>query len=200
MGRKGFTLIELLVVIAIIAILAAILFPVFAKAREKARQTSCLSNCRQLGTAILSYAQDYDEGLIPYAWGGSGEPPMWYNMLEPYLKNTQILHCPSQAGLAANAYSYGVYRNLGALVVPSSLWCLADLKNPSTSAALMDTRRNDNEAISINCFYPPPTIGNGSYGCMSDRHNGGANITFFDGHAKWLSRTSAWGSTTLYVY
>ncbi|MEN6404264.1 MAG: prepilin-type N-terminal cleavage/methylation domain-containing protein, partial [Armatimonadia bacterium] len=61
--KRGFTLIELLVVIAIIAILAAILFPVFAKAREKARQTSCLNNCKQLGTAIVQYCQDYDERM-----------------------------------------------------------------------------------------------------------------------------------------
>jgi len=63
--KRGFTLIELLVVIAIIAILAAILFPVFAQAREKARAISCLSNCKQMGTAVLMYAQDYDESIVP---------------------------------------------------------------------------------------------------------------------------------------
>ena len=72
--KRGFTLIELLVVIAIIAILAAILFPVFAKAREKARQTSCLSNLRQIGTAILSYAQDNDE-QYPFGENFAGAPP-----------------------------------------------------------------------------------------------------------------------------
>jgi prepilin-type N-terminal cleavage/methylation domain-containing protein/prepilin-type processing-associated H-X9-DG protein len=107
---RGFTLIELLVVIAIIAILAAILFPVFAKAREKARQTSCLSNTRQMTTACLSYAQDYDEKL-PFAtpgcvavsalpgggWSGGNSPATnpWWVAIDPYQKNAQILICPS---------------------------------------------------------------------------------------------------------
>lgn len=98
--RIGFTLIELLVVIAIIAILAAILFPVFAKAREKARQTSCLSNTRQLATAVLSYSQDYDETFpvaCPDWWwsGGNGQPHCWSEAIQPYMKNIQILRCPS---------------------------------------------------------------------------------------------------------
>src|SRR5437867_2887380 len=102
MRRTGFTLIELLVVIAIIAILAAILFPVFAQAREKARSVSCLSNMKQLGTAQQMYLQDYDgafEELIP---GGAlgfagkvGEPSMWMGTLQPYIKNVTIFRCPS---------------------------------------------------------------------------------------------------------
>ncbi len=89
--RKGFTLIELLVVIAIIAILAAILFPVFARAREKARQTSCLSNVKEIALGALMYAQDYDEKLGIYDWQAWR---MWV-VTQPYLKNTQILVCPS---------------------------------------------------------------------------------------------------------
>lgn len=100
--KKGFTLIELLVVIAIIAILAAILFPVFAKAREKARQASCLSNTRQLGIALISYIQDNDETGMAHA---AFNPTLyWPSMLIPYMKNTQILNCPS-----SNTGRYPVY-------------------------------------------------------------------------------------------
>src|SRR6202008_1566765 len=83
-GARGFTLIELLVVIVIIAILAAILFPVFAQAREKARQTSCLSNCKQWGTAIRMYLQDWDD-LYPLAWNDRGENG-YDTALFPYIK------------------------------------------------------------------------------------------------------------------
>jgi prepilin-type N-terminal cleavage/methylation domain-containing protein len=95
--RRGFTLIELLVVIAIIAILAAILFPVFARAREQARKTTCLNNLRQIGTAILMYAQDYDERLPPQAVGA--QPSLaafgWADLIYPYVKNEKVFDDPS---------------------------------------------------------------------------------------------------------
>jgi prepilin-type N-terminal cleavage/methylation domain-containing protein len=98
--RRGFTLIELLVVIAIIAILAAILFPVFAQAREKARQTSCLSNLKQLGAAMIMYGQDYD-GLFPPVVGRPSRQVTdyyqmsWMSIILPYTKNQGIFICPS---------------------------------------------------------------------------------------------------------
>src|SRR5437660_1714053 len=103
MSRKsGFTLIELLVVIAIIAILAAILFPVFAQAREMARATICLSNTKQIALGQLMYSQDYDETIIPWCVVNRSvydisvqEPACWVNLIQPYIKNKQILFCPS---------------------------------------------------------------------------------------------------------
>jgi prepilin-type N-terminal cleavage/methylation domain-containing protein/prepilin-type processing-associated H-X9-DG protein len=107
--RRGFTLIELLVVIAVIALLAAIVFPVFAQVREKGRQTTCLSNCRQIGMAQMLYLQDYDETLLPAQMAtdqprqpNSADPFLrwanwrtWTQLIEPYLKDTRVLYCPS---------------------------------------------------------------------------------------------------------
>ncbi len=94
--RSGFTLIELLVVIAIIAILAAILFPVFAQAREKARQASCMSNLRQYATATLMYTQDYDELFPQSAYFGGTCVALFYGLVQPYVKNDQITRCPTE--------------------------------------------------------------------------------------------------------
>ena len=124
MSRRGFTLIELLVVIAIIALLAAILFPVFAKAREKARQTQCLSNIKQLALAVLMYANDHDEFLPPTVHGTPSDPAIpllaecanmpgsspinwnrcwnWVNGVYPYIRNRGLYACPSYAGNYTN--------------------------------------------------------------------------------------------------
>jgi prepilin-type N-terminal cleavage/methylation domain-containing protein/prepilin-type processing-associated H-X9-DG protein len=95
-SNRAFTLIELLVVIAIIAILAAILFPVFAQAREQARKTSCLSNLNQMGKSVAMYVQDYDE-RFPMVYGGFGNVARAaeYLLLYPYIKNVQVWQCPS---------------------------------------------------------------------------------------------------------
>ena len=96
-NRRGFTLIELLVVIAIIAILAAILFPVFARARENARRTSCSSNLKQIGLGILQYVQDYDE-TMPGHNMRAPQNQYWMDIVQPYVKSSQLFVCPSHSG------------------------------------------------------------------------------------------------------
>ncbi|RYG54847.1 DUF1559 domain-containing protein, partial [bacterium] len=99
--RRAFTLIELLVVIAIIAILAAILFPVFGRARENARRSSCQSNLKQIGLGIMQYTQDYDENFplsLSLSNSVTSNPPVgWADSIQPYLKSTQIYQCPSDS-------------------------------------------------------------------------------------------------------
>ncbi|MCC6730766.1 MAG: DUF1559 domain-containing protein [Chthonomonadales bacterium] len=143
MNRRGFTLIELLVVIAIIAILAAILFPVFAQAREKARQASCLSNSKQVSLAVAMYTQDYDE-ILPFAQPGGWQwTQTWLVNVQPYIKSFQVYRCPSDGnarfywntpGDSGPAYSYpgngvvcwdwrgGGWKIIGVLSARQSWW------------------------------------------------------------------------------
>lgn len=182
--QRGFTLIELLVVIAIIAILAAILFPVFARAREKARQTSCLSNVKQIALAGLMYAQDWEESLCPYYLDGAYEYKngtyggMWYKLLEPYLRNEQILACPSYGyRRPPNTYDdhtsgYGWNRHI---TVDDSL---STVEYPSESLMLADAGGSGNYRVYAVVY---------ETAYIDQRHNGGANVGFVDGHAKWYS-------------
>jgi len=134
-------------VIAIIAILAAILFPVFAKAREKARQASCLSNVRQLGVAILSYIQDNDE-YLPHR---QGPGMVWiYYQIDPYIKNAQCRICPSLNN-TSQGYSYGFnWRHCCCDTVAAGWWgkdCnLAQYKTPAETLMLADTTNSQNGA------------------------------------------------------
>ena len=194
--KRGFTLIELLVVIAIIAILAAILFPVFARAREKARQTSCLNNVKQLTLGILMYAQDYDEALPHYSnfrnytsgsWGVRNST--WYYNIYPYVKNTQAYVCPSYANYSVG-YAWNIdyigYASSSSVRVPPTK--LADIVDASNTLLLLDC------AAYSGMYKPNRWILNpGSYAYLYDlylpwvqAHNGGANVGFADGHAKWI--------------
>ena len=205
MSRRGFTLIELLVVIAIIAILAAILFPVFAKAREKARQATCLSNIRQMTTAILSYAQDYDEHL-PFRWWRQS-PSFglnWDTAIYPYVKNSQLFVCPSAGGKGAYDFTYG-YQNaylsnlsLGAVQKPAEcIMVCGDVAMAYNNGASYYDRHIDAPSVFNNPPTPPPDEVNGiplttdpQYGQRPRPvHNGGCNLGFCDGHAKWMTTT-----------
>jgi prepilin-type N-terminal cleavage/methylation domain-containing protein/prepilin-type processing-associated H-X9-DG protein len=193
--RRGFTLIELLVVIAIIAILAAILFPVFAKAREKARQTSCLSNEKQLSLAQLMYAQDYDETLTGRMF--------WPRLLEPYVKNRQLFGCPSWGSpvdLTVQAYcqtQYGAYPMLRGLKGGYCVACgttgstgraLAFASMPAESVWLIESNPSTSPTSASGCTsHSNPTKACADGPRPATRHNDGCNAGFLDGHAKWAS-------------
>ena len=187
MRRNGFTLIELLVVIAIIAILAAILFPVFARAREKARQTNCLSNLKQLELGMIMYAQDYDErhtysGLPtpapaapggPYASSGCGNHYWWFDLIQPYIKNRQLIICPSDDAVTSCVgfpnRSYQPNTNMANVKDSAVL-------DPANTIHLIESKAN----------YQAVNTDPGSY-INQKHHNGGWNMSFADGHAKWMT-------------
>jgi prepilin-type N-terminal cleavage/methylation domain-containing protein/prepilin-type processing-associated H-X9-DG protein len=195
--RRGFTLIELLVVIAIIAILAAILFPVFARAREKARQSSCLSNEKQLMTGILMYAGDYDE-LLVYNWydpnlSGSldaGEYT-WRSAILPYVRNSQIFQCPSKrmdgtafdggfdagalSGYALNVAHYPVGSPTPPYGAP-----LGQVGDASSCVFIMEEDGGESRGTADNAAGWVPED------APALRHNEGANYAFVDGHVKFM--------------
>ncbi len=214
MNRRGFTLIELLVVIAIIAILAAILFPVFAKAREKARQASCASNLKQLALATLQYASDQDDRLPNHCGWGTGV--CWAQAIRPYSLNTQIYKCPSvprdcTMGLGQTvdpqpAEPCDIPRSYGwNLTFEGPDWTLSDSKQLAQVVMIADSRGQDfpeEGCDGASCprgwiapgnpcvgFRGPPDNAPEScarkYAGIDRRHNEGANLAFYDGHVKW---------------
>ena len=201
--HRGFTLIELLVVIAIIAILAAILFPVFARAREKARQTSCLSNVKQIGLGLLMYLQDYDESFPPsYQWvtyGSDWPLRKWAPTVLPYIKNSQIFVCPSdQPGGDAGNDSVGpISYAANAALFPGARGYFTPLRlgrvaRPSECIMLCDAWGAGRYCMQPNYYLGPGAACFGRpAGLRADDvdisfHNGGYNACMVDGHAKWL--------------
>lgn len=219
--RRGFTLIELLVVIAIIAILAAILFPVFARAREKARQATCQSNLKQIGLACAMYQQDYDGIYVPVAvWNPlyAGNGYWWSVLIEPYMKNWQILLCPSYG---CNYGGLGSWTGAGFCGdTPGGTstcdqpprarfvggyginWGRDDL-NPAWAgpAGRKDSAVNaPGETVFITdsfCIVSTHSQQGwpGNVACRGmPPHNDGINVLFCDGHVKWFKNTRAGGN------
>lgn len=210
--NRGFTLIELLVVIAIIAILAAILFPVFSKARENARKATCQSNLRQIANAVLMYAQDYDE-FLPRTYTAAGQARYSFmQRIEPYTKTVGVFDCPNQPVKAIFAYNgersypfiwYGYHMSafqrpadtVMTLDFTPNVWLNAwKLYLPSTPASSNGGYRPDPLDGSQ---YPvwgatgrsDPTAYWRYFGFCT-RHNGMGNVAFMDGHVKAYSYTT----------
>ena len=213
--NKGFTLIELLVVIAIISILASILFPVFARARESARRASCLSNLKQVGLATMMYVQDYDEfypasysrnNVTPpegHDWSGTRKYWYWQQLLYPYTKNIQVFVCPSSnnqditgdlrpENYGANFYIFVEYNatrvSMASIQSASSTYMIMDAGNFRITKAQSNTYSGGNYLPGMG------TSGGTCTGaptavladCQTGRHFLGVNMAFADGHVKWL--------------
>ena len=210
--RSAFTLIELLVVIAIIAILAAILFPVFAKAREKARQTSCLSNMKQLGLGLMQYTQDADEMVPadPDNWG----TPMgigWAQAIYPYVKSTGVYKCPDDS-TAGKAVSYAfnaalpnspaTHGHIPAFSAPAKTVELYEISGATCDVTASVTPCSPIGVTFINYTTPDwvssttikaetgwtfgRTSADGAFASQVGRHTDGSNYLMVDGHVKWL--------------
>ena len=212
MKRHGFTLSELLVVIAIIAILAAILFPVFARAREKARQASCCSNIKQLMLAWIAYMADYDQKATicwygpQWGWDQGGTDYMSYHKaLQPYIKNWQLWECPSKDGVVmCNRLNDAgrIYASIGYNCGSASGVREGDIRRPAEMIVMADTwgGGTDPRVNPMNCSRARQDTTGETLGCAGSgrcptvseawlvaeaRHNEGLNCGYADGHAKW---------------
>jgi prepilin-type N-terminal cleavage/methylation domain-containing protein/prepilin-type processing-associated H-X9-DG protein len=215
-NKRAFTLIELLVVIAIISILAAILFPVFARARENARRSSCLSNLKQIGLGIMQYTQDYDEKYPAQTNSGAGgvtnfmsksvvENPaspktnVFYSVY-PYINSWQIFVCPSatpdtNASIAPNPPSATSYFINAVIFRPEGL-SMAAISQPASR--IMFQEYNVVRNVSYQRPRATDTAGTtfdswlilSATGTYSNNHFGGGNLLFADGHAKWKLQSS----------
>jgi len=210
MKRRGFTLIELLVVIAIIAILAAILFPVFARAREKARQASCLSNVKQIALGLLMYVQDYDETMPISMYQNATGVYTVFDEIGPYVKNQQIASCPSKGGsftlpngtgplsgqmdlslMGKPVYSYGFNDHIcfmpGLPGYPAAPISIGSIALPAETPFIFDAY----SFSSSHNFSSPGPLNPASAGWgVAWRHNQTANVSLMDGHAKAYKGTS----------
>ncbi len=193
--RTGFTLIELLVVIAIIAILAAILFPVFARAREKARQSSCQSNLKQIGLAFHMYAQDNDE-TMPMVWTyNASASQIYFNyQLYPYIMNWQVWICPSRTetswpyGLPCGYWIQTRHNSPGGLdqptvCPPGIIAKMADFRRPAETPLLSEG--SNTSRVSWPGQHNNYPDGNAVY-----PHNNSRNILLVDGHVKAYARNA----------
>jgi prepilin-type N-terminal cleavage/methylation domain-containing protein/prepilin-type processing-associated H-X9-DG protein len=192
--RHGFTLIELLVVIAIIVILAAILFPVFAMAREKARQAMCGSNVKQLLLSVRMYTQDYDELYPPALVPAERGIHTALTLLQPYMRNTRIARCPDDprgeldftalGDIAPSSYSI----NHKVMRVP--LYLTANPTHPAAGIPLSEAGvpRPTQTTLLFDAFNdgePPKTFVRPRF-----RHSDGVNVGYCDGHVKWNHRSN----------
>jgi prepilin-type N-terminal cleavage/methylation domain-containing protein/prepilin-type processing-associated H-X9-DG protein len=217
--RRGFALIELLVVIAIIAILAAVLFPVFARAREKARQTSCLSNLKQLGAAVVMYTMDYERYPMMSSPSSMSPRTRWVDYVYPYVKNEQLFVCnTADQGVLGKTFAhdptkrYGGYGyNYQYLGNTRLSWAATDAEvhAPAETIAVADTAGVNSGVAGQYTIDPPLTSARGSgkpsgyYGegsegggpwgyrsVPAERHNGLVNVAFADGHGKAMALTA----------
>jgi prepilin-type N-terminal cleavage/methylation domain-containing protein/prepilin-type processing-associated H-X9-DG protein len=224
--QTAFTLIELLVVIAIIAILASILFPVFGRARENARRTSCLSNIKQLGLGMIQYMQDYDD-MYPMHANEAPTPTTglrWPQMMDPYVKSTQVYNCPNRSDFTYNGtrtsagqIGYGMNYYLNSFYYPSSSTkglAMAAITRPAETVWIAEIvgvpAGSDPASITEYQCYPPyygavtnrtsATYGYDTVpeakGRLSKRHFDGTNVMWGDGHAKWMKRDVLEGDYT----